>query len=48
MTRNIVRCNCEECGSNVGVWYDVDLDAYLCKECIIDQPNEEEEEALFI
>lgn len=42
--RNIIRCTCDTCGTNLSVWYDKDFDEYICKECLYEEQLKEENE----
>jgi hypothetical protein len=46
-TRDLVRCQCDICGSAYNVLYDKFHDEYICKECLDLEEQESEEEGEF-
>jgi late competence protein required for DNA uptake (superfamily II DNA/RNA helicase) len=41
--RNLIKCECNKCGTSYEVFYDTANEYYLCKECLSLEDEEEDE-----
>jgi hypothetical protein len=42
--RDLIKCDCNNCGSSFDVFYDISNDFYICRECLDIEENEENNE----